>query len=231
MTALRSMTHRTMRLARENGLVLAMLGVFAACMVGQIIAGWGAWNEDLARQGAAAIGLSDYLGSGHFISAVFENWESEFLQMAMYVTLTIWLRQKGSPESKPIEGKDEVDADPRDHVGDPDAPWPVRRGSAILLTLYSHSLSISLIALFVASFVLHLFGSLHLANDEAMQLGQPVETVLQHLASPQFWFESFQNWQSEFFALGVFIWLTVVLRQRGSAESKPVAAPNDETGG
>lgn len=220
-----------MRFARENALVLAMLGLFAASMVGQILAGWGAWNEDRARQGAAAVALTAYFGSGHFVSAVFENWESEFLQMAMYVTLTIWLRQKGSPESKPMDGEAEVDADPRDRAGDPDAPWPVRRGSEILVTLYSHSLSITLIVLFLASFVLHLFGSLHLANDEAVQLGQPPETVLQHLASPQFWFESFQNWQSEFFALGIFIWLTVMLRQRGSAESKPVAAPNDETGG
>lgn len=208
-----------------------MLGLFAASMVGQILTGWAAWNEDQAREGAAAVGLTAYLGSGHFVSALFENWESEFLQMAMYVTLTIWLRQKGSPESKPMDGEAEVDADPRDHAGDPDAPWPVRRGPGILLTLYSHSLSITLIALFLASFVLHLFGSQHLANDEAMRLGQPVETVLQHLTSPQFWFESFQNWQSEFFSLGIFIWLTVVLRQRGSAESKPVAAPNDETGG
>jgi hypothetical protein len=219
-----------MRFARKNALVLAMLGLFAASMVGQILAGWSAWNEDQAGQGAAAVGLTAYLGSGHFVSAVFENWESEFLQMAMYVTLTIWLRQKGSSESKPMDGEADVDADPRDHAGDPDAPWPVRRGSGILLTLYSHSLSIALIVLFLASFVLHLFGSLHLANDEAIRLGQPAETVLQHLASPQFWFESFQNWQSEFFALGIFIWLTVVLRQRGSAESKPVAAPNDETG-
>jgi uncharacterized protein DUF6766 len=119
-----------------------------------------------------------------------------------------------------MSGKAEVDADPQDHAGDPNAPWPVRLGSAALLTLYSHSLSIALIALFLASFVLHLLGSLHLANDEAMRLGQPVETALQHVASPQFWFESLQNWQSEFFALGVFIWLTVVLRQRGSAESQ-----------
>jgi hypothetical protein len=223
--------HRAIRFARENGLVLGMLGLFAACMVGQILAGWAAWNEDQERQGAAAVALIPYLRSGHFVSAVFENWESEFLQMAMYVTLTIWLRQKGSPESKPMDGEAEVDADPRDHAGDQSAPWPVRRGSEILLTIYSHSLSIALATLFLTSFVLHLFGSLHLANDEAMQMGQPVETVLQHIGSPQFWFESFQNWQSEFFALGVFIWLTVVLRQRGSAESKPVAAPDDETGG
>jgi len=224
------MAQRVRRFARENALVLAMLGLFAACMVGQILAGWGAWNEDQARQGATAVALTAYLGSGHFVSAVFENWESEFLQMAMYVTLTIWLRQKGSPESKPMDGEAEVDADPRDHAGDPMAPWPVRRGSGILLTVYSHSLSIALVALFLASFIFHLFGSLHLANDEAMRMKQPVETVLQHLGSPQFWFESLQNWQSEFLALGVFIWLTVVLRQRGSAESKPVATPDDETG-
>jgi hypothetical protein len=222
---------RVIRLVRENGLVLAMLGLFAACMVGQILAGWSAWNEDQARQGATSVALTTYLGSGHFVSALFENWESEFLQMAMYVTLTIWLRQKGSPESKPMEGEAKVDADPRDHARDPKAPWPVRHGSAFLLTVYSHSLGITLVALFLASFVLHLFGSLHLANDEAMRVGRPVETVLQQIWGAQFWFESFQNWQSEFFALGVFIWLTVMLRQRGSAESKPVAAPSNETGG
>jgi hypothetical protein len=103
---------RAIRVARENGLVLVMLGLFVVCMAGQILAGWSAWNEDQTRQGAATVALIPYLGSGHFVSAVFENWESEFLQMAMYVTLTIWLRQKGSPEPKPREGETEVDADP-----------------------------------------------------------------------------------------------------------------------
>jgi hypothetical protein len=173
--------------------------------------------------------LLDYLGTGHFRSAVFENWESEFLQLSAYVLLTIFLLQKGSPESKDLDGKAEQDAGPSEGQTDPHAPGLIRQGS-IVRWLYANSLGLALGLLFVVSFVLHLLGSTQLANEEAAREGQPPITVLENLSEAQFWYESFQNWQSEFFAVGVFIVLGVYLRQRGSPESKPVTAPHDATG-
>jgi hypothetical protein len=175
------------------------------------------------------ISLVSYLGSGHFLSAVFENWESEFLQMSAYVLLTVFLRQKGSPESKSLAGETEEDADPRAEGNALQAPWPVR-GGAVVRWLYANSLIIALGLLFALSFGLHLVGSTKLANEEAARQGQPSITVAENLIEPEFWYESLQNWQSEFFSMGVFIVFGIYLRQRGSPESKPVAAPHDQTG-
>jgi hypothetical protein len=170
--------------------------------------------------------LSTYLHSGHLIQATFENWESEFLQMALFVVLTISLRQKGSSESKKFE-PEEVDREPsrkRKNV-----PWPVRKGG-LILKLYSHSLTIALFALFVISFVLHLYGSLKDENLQLSQKGLPPETLGNFIKDSRFWFESFQNWQSEFLSVFAIVVLSIYLRQKGSPQSKPVDAPNAETG-
>ena len=176
-----------------------------------------------------AIGFGSYLSSGHFISAVFENWESEFLQMAAYVLLTIFLFQKGASESKKPDEVNPEDESPSAHRGDPDAPWPVHRGG-LLLKLYSHSLSIALVTLFLTSFWLHLAGSTRRINEEAILHNQATQTVVETLGDPQFWYESFQNWQSEFLSIGVLLLLGIYLRERGSPESKPVSAPHAMTG-
>lgn len=168
-----------------------------------------------------------YLHSGHFIEATFENWESEFLQMGLLVWFTIFLRQKGSSESKDIDKPNEVDRTPSpDREG---APWPVRKGG-IWLNLYKNSLTISLILLFAASFVLHVYGSLHDANTQNRLEGKPIQQVGEYLTDSRLWFESFQNWQSEFLSIFAIIVLSIFLRQQGSSQSKPVDAPNSETG-
>ena len=212
----------------RNSLSLVLFAVFGLALVGQLLTGWRALAAELKLDGLAPPSLGSYITTGHFISAVFENWESEFLQMAAYVLLTIFLRQKGSPESKAVCGEEDEDADPQTARADARAPWPVRRGR-VVRWLYASSLSLALGLLFAASFALHLAGSTRLANEEAMRRGQPPVTYAQHLAEPQFWYESFQNWQSEFFAMGMFIVLGVYLRQRGSPQSKPVATPHDQT--
>jgi hypothetical protein len=120
------------RFIRENALSLVLFGLFLASAVGQALTGWHANLEELRQHAEPAIAFTEYLRSGHYLSAVFENWESEFLQMGAYVLLTVFLRQKGSPESKKLEGDEEEDADPREARFDPAAPWPVRRGGAIL---------------------------------------------------------------------------------------------------
>lgn len=218
-----------MRFLRNNGLSLAMFALFAVMLAGHSCAGHVQHNKELGEAGRPPIAFVDYLGEGAFVESVFENWESEFLQMTAYVLFTIWLFQKGSPESKKLDGPDSEDEDPRIHSHDPNAPWPVRKGGFILV-LYENSLSIALLALFFASFVLHAVGGTMDQNDQLLSQGKPTITVTDYLISAKFWFESFQNWQSEFLSVGVLVVLQIYLRQRGSAESKPVAASNDFTG-
>ena len=217
------------RILRENALGLTLLGAFLFSLAGQIAFGWVAYNEELQLDGDAAVALGPYLGSGHFLEALFENWESEFLQMGLFVWLSAMLVQKGSAESKPVEEPAESDADPRERQQDPDAPWPVRRGGWILW-LYERSLAIAFLSLFVASFALHAWGGQQLENEQRAEHGLPPLGLVQFVGSSQFWFESFQNWQSEFLAIFSIVVLTIVLRQRGSPQSKPVASPHAETG-
>jgi hypothetical protein len=214
---------------RDNGLSVTLFALFLISLIGQAVTGWRAHAAELRLHDLPAIGFLPYLTSGHFISAVFENWESEFLQMAMYVVLTIFLFQKGASESKKPDEDNPEDEAPSAHRNDPDAPWPVHRGG-LLLKLYSHSLSIALAALFLASFWLHLAGSTRRMNEEALWHHQSAKTLTDTLADPEFWYESFQNWQSEFLSIGVLLVLGIYLRQRGSPESKPVAAPHAATG-
>jgi hypothetical protein len=214
---------------RNNGLSLTLFALFLISFIGQALTGWKANAEELRLHELPEIGFLTYLTSGHFISATFENWESEFLQMAAYVLLTIFLFQKGASESKKPDEDNPEDESPSAHHGDPDAPWPVHRGG-LLLKLYSHSLSIALVTLFLASFWLHLAGSTRRINEEALQHHQPSQSMIETLGDPQFWYESFQNWQSEFLSIGVLLVLGIYLRERGSPESKPVAAPHAMTG-
>lgn len=206
-----------------------MLGLFTLSALGQIVAGFRVHNDELAELGARTLSLGGYLTSGAFVEAVFENWESEFLQMAVFVLLTRSLRQLGSSESKPVSGSADVDEDPRLAQDRSDAPWAVKRGG-LWLKLYEHSLSLALIALFLISFAGHALGGARAYSDEQALHGHAGVSAVAYLATSQFWFESFQNWQSEFLSIGVLIYLSIYLRQRGSPQSKPVAAPHAQTG-
>jgi Domain of unknown function (DUF6766) len=216
------------RVLRDNGLSITMFALFLVFLVAQSIAGFRASNSDNEEHGQPPESYGQYLTSGAFVEATFENWESEFLQLGAYVLLTALLIQKGSPESRNPDG-DETDADPRAHRDDPDAPGPVRRGG-LALTFYEHSLSIALFALFVVSFVLHALGGHAEFNQEQLEHGQAAVSLWSFVTSSQFWFQSMQNWQSEFLAVGTLAVLGIFLRQRGSPESKPVAAPHAQTG-
>ena len=215
---------------RDNGLSIVMLGLFfVAFIFGQAYAGYLEDNEERSEHGQRILGFCEYLGSAHFMEATMENWESEFLQMGVFVFLTAFLYQKGSAESKDPEKREEVDRDPRRVRDKKDAPWPVRRGGWIL-RIYEHSLSLSFLALFLSSFFLHAASGRSLYNEEQIAHGQLPVTFLEYLASSRLWFESFQNWQSEFLAIGAMVILTIFLRQKGSPESKPVDAPHSATG-
>ena len=214
---------------RDHGLLIANLALFVIFFGGMIFSGFRVYNSEQLEHGEQAVSLGRYLLSGDFYEATFENWESEFLQMAMYVVLTAFLFQRGSSESKPIEEPAPQDEDPREAANRPDAPWPVRRGGWVL-TVYEHSLSALLFILFFASITAHaVSGAKAYSAEELAHGGEPVSTF-QYLGTSQFWFESFQNWQSEFLAVAVIVWASVYLRQRGSPESKPVAEAHRETG-
>ncbi|WP_028980892.1 DUF6766 family protein [Sporocytophaga myxococcoides] len=211
---------------KRNGLSICLFLFFLIFITGQILTGWKEYNEELADLGGEEMGLSSYLLSGHFIQTTFENWESEFLQMGTYVWLTVFLKQKGSAESKSLTKEEEVDRMPVAHS---EAPWPVKKGG-IWLKWYKNSLTLAFLFLFLISFFLHAVGSHNEYNKEQELLGRPVETFVEYLANNQLWFESFQNWQSEFISVFSIVILSIFLRQKGSPESKPVDAPNSLTG-
>jgi hypothetical protein len=216
------------KLFKNNGLTIVLMLLFLASIVGQWIAGWQVQNEELAQHGEGAITLGAYAVDPEFISSVFENWESEFLQMSAYVVLTAMLIQKGSAESR------DPDDPPRDEnlqtqAHKPGAPRILRGGDAARW-LYAHSLGLALFTLFLLSFLLHWWNSAKSAAQEALQHGETPLGPLAYLGDPQLWFESFQNWQSEFLSTAVLVVLSIWLRQRESPESKAVAAPHEATG-
>lgn len=215
----------------RNGLSIVVLVMMFIFWIGQFYTGWKDHNAELEEENQPTLSAGQYITSGHFVSATFENWESEFLQMSLYVMLTIWLRQKGSSESKKLKGEadsedEEVDREP---TPGPDAPWPVRKGG-IWLALYKNSLLIVLATLFVISFWLHFAGSHTDYNEKQQVKGKSPVPAGEYLTSSHFWFESFQNWQSEFLAVAAIVLLSIWFRQKGSPQSKPVDAPHSETG-
>jgi len=214
---------------RNNGLSIALLLLFGLFMAGQTLTGLHEYNEERAEHGQPPAEVAAYLRTGHFLEATAENWESEFLQMAAYILLTAWLFQRGSSESKDPEKREAVDRDPR-HSRRKQAPWPVHRGGW-MLRLYEYSLSIVFIVLFLGCLALHAWGGVGTYNDDLMAHGKAPVSLWQYVESSRFWFESFQNWQSEFLALASMVLLSIFLRQRGSPESKPVDAPHGQTGG
>jgi hypothetical protein len=216
------------RFFKENGLTIVLTVLFLGSWMGQIACGWRLHNEEQREHGKPSIGLAEYLTTGSFVEATAENWESEFLQMGMFVVLTVFLRQKGSAESKKLEGEEDVDEDPCERANEPETPWPVRRGGWVL-AIYKYSLSLAFLVLFLVSFLGHAWGGAREYSKEQMEHGQAPVGMIQYLGTSQFWFESFQNWQSEFLSIAAMVVLTIWLRQQGSPESKPVACPHGKT--
>jgi len=215
----------------RNGLSIVLLTFMIIFWAAQFVAGWLDHNKELQEYNRPSISAGEYATSGHFVSATFENWESEFLQMALYVLLSVSLRQKGSAESRKLKGEEGAEDEEVDKTPEPkpDAPWPVRKGG-IWLQLYSSSLSIAFILLFIISFLLHFAGSLTDHNEEQVMKNKSTLSAGQYLGDSHFWFESFQNWQSEFLAVASIVLFTIWLRQKGSPESKPVDEAHDKTG-
>jgi hypothetical protein len=216
------------RFLRNNSLGLVMLIIFIVLICGQSVVGYRTYNDDQQEHKQPQVAYIDYLGTGHFIEATFENWESEFLQMFSYIILTVFLFQRGSAESKKLTGGNPQDQHPK-HSKSKNAPWPVRRGGWIM-HLYSHSLSLAFLILFLLSFWLHAYGGAIETSEENIAHGESSISTMHYMETSKFWFESLQNWQSEFLAVFAIVVLSIYLREKGSPESKPVNTPHTETG-
>ncbi len=210
-------------------MVLALFSLFLLSFIGLFITGFDQYNQEQVTHHQSTISFWEYFLTPHFIEAIFENWESEFLQMWALVMLTIFLRQKGSADSKKLKGHEDVDASSRYSIIR-SFKQRKNRTKAFSQFLYSHSLGIALLTFFIISFVLHGISGGELYNEEARTHGEEQIPLLQYFISSQFWFESFQNWQSEFLSVASLLLLTIFLRERGSPESKPIGKPNTKTG-
>jgi Na+-transporting methylmalonyl-CoA/oxaloacetate decarboxylase gamma subunit len=219
------------RFLRDNGLSLVLFFLFfLTFLFGQSALGMAEYNDDRREHHQPTVGYAEYLATGHFLEATMENWESEFLQMFAFIMLTTFLYQKGSAESKDPDGDNDVDRDPRLSKNKKNAPWPVRKGG-LVLKLYENSLGLAFLLLFLLSFALHAVGGAAEYNSEQQEHGNAERvTAIGYAATSRFWFESLQNWQSEFLAIWCMVVFTIRLRQKGSPESKPVDAPHSQTG-
>lgn len=220
------------RFVRENSLSLFFLAIFLLALVGQAIAGHSLYNQEAVAHDESTIGFWRYLTSSNFGNAVMENWQSEYLQFALFALATVWLLQKGSPESKELD-KAGTESDEEQKVGrhaDERSPLWARTGG-VRTAIYSNSLIIAMALIFFSSWFAQSVTGWTAFNQEQHAHDDPRVSWLSYVGSAQFWESTLQNWQSEFLAVGSFAILVVYLRQRGSPESKPVGAPiHDATG-
>jgi hypothetical protein len=220
------------RLLRDNGLSLFFLALFLVTAFFQSIAGHSAYNEEQLEHGGQTVSWPRYVTSSDYGQALLENWQSEFLQFMFFIAATIWLVQRGSNESKPIESigrESEKEQKLGPHAG-PRAPRWARFHGGLRRSIYSNSLLIVMSAIFLLSWFGQSVTGWTEYNDDQKEHHQPTVSWATYLTKGTFWEETLQNWQSEFLAVGTMAIFTVYLRQRGSPESKPVGAAHDETG-
>ena len=221
-----------MRTLRNHGLSLFFLTIFIAALIGQAIAGHNLYNEEALAHKESTISFWRYLSSSSFGQAVMENWQSEYLQFALFAFVTVWFLQKGSPESKELE-KAGTQSDKEQKVGRyarQDSPRWAKVGG-VRTVIYSNSLIITMMLIFFGCWFAQSVTGWTEFNQEQIDHGDPRLSWWSYIGSSQFWESTLQNWQSEFLAVGSFAVLVVYLRQRGSPESKPVGAPtHDATG-
>jgi hypothetical protein len=217
---------------RENSLSLFFLVIFVGALIGQAISGHSLYNQEQAAHGEPGVSLWTYVTSSSFGQAVMENWQSEYLQFALFAVATVWLLQRGSPESKELDSAGtESDREQRvgPHATDESPRWA--RFGDWRTTVYSNSLIIVMAVIFLGAWFAQSVTGWTDFNAEQAAHGEPDVSWLSYIGSSTFWESTFQNWQSEFLAVGSFAVLTIFLRQRGSPESKPVGAPTEDATG
>jgi hypothetical protein len=219
------------RFVRENSLSLVFLAFFVLAVAGQAIAGWNEFNNDATAHSEATISLGRYLTSSSFGNALLENWQSEYLQFTLYILLTVWFVQRGSPESKELEkvgGESDEDQLVGEHAKAGSPRWA--KAGAVKTRLYANSLVIVMVAIWLLSWFGQSVTGWSEYNSDQITHHEPTVNWLGYLGSANFWEATLQNWQSEFLAVGSMAVFSIYLRQRGSPESKPVGAAHDATG-
>ncbi|PWK52594.1 DUF6766 family protein [Actinoplanes xinjiangensis] len=219
------------RFLRENSLGLVFGTLFLVVLVAQAFAGHADFNQQQLASGMEPVSLGRYLTSASFAADVAENWQSEYLQFFLYIILTVWLVQRGSPESKK-PGEQGLGSDEKQKVGayatDESPSWA--RAGGLRRSLLSNSLGLVMGLLFVASWLTQSIAGAAAYNEEQLRDLQEPVTWAQYLTEPDFWNRTLQNWQSELLAVASMVILSIYLRQRGSPESKPVGSPHAATG-
>lgn len=218
------------RFLRDNGLSLVFGLLCLAALVGQAFAGHADFNDRQLAQAGPQISLLEYVTSSDFAVDVSENWQSEYLQFFLYVFATVWLVQRGSPESKLLDKiGHESDEDQKlgEYATEKSPKWA--RAGGWRTALFSKSLGLVMGLLFALSWLAQSISGQSAHNADRLARFQDPVGWAAYLGSPDFWNRTLQNWQSEFLAMGSIVVLSVYLRQRGSPESKPVGAPHDST--
>jgi hypothetical protein len=217
-------------LLKENGLSAFFAVLFTSTLAAQSFAGQRNYNAEQIEHGESPVSWWEYVRSPDYWGAVMENWQSEFLQFAVFIGATVWLVQKGSNESKRIEDVG-LETDEQQRVGrHADLRSPVwARVDGVRRTLYENSLLLVMATIFFASWLAQSLNNWRTFNVEQREHDEASVSWGRYLLDPDFWEKTLQNWQSEFLAVGTMVAFTIYLRQRGSPESKPVGAPHDET--
>ena len=216
---------------RNHGLSIVFGLLFLGAITGQALSGLAAYNGRALDSGLSQVDIGAYLTSSEFAVDVAENWQSEYLQFFLYIMLTIWLVQRGSPESRALD-KAGLESDEDQLVGEhakPDSPaWAKATGWR--RALFSRSLGLVMGLIFIASWSAQFIAGRSAYNAEQLMDLQAPLTWSEYLAAPDFWNRTLQNWQSEFLAVGSMVVLSIFLRERGSPESKPVGVAHSSTG-
>ena len=216
---------------RENALTLFFLVALAGALAGQAFSGLALFNEQQVAQGAPPVGMADYLTGSRFAVDVTENWQSEYLQFFLFIYVTVWLTQRGSPESKE-PGKEGRESARDQKVGEyagPESPRPAR-ATGLRGVLFANSLGLVMAAVFFGSWAAQSLTGWVAYNADRLAEHEDTVSWPGYLGRPEFWNRTMQNWQSEFLAVASMVVLSIYLRQRGSPESKPVGAQHRSTG-
>jgi hypothetical protein len=204
----------------DDSMSIMLFSLFLVCIAGQSVSGWFAYNESLQAGHFRQIAFGSYLGTGDFLDGVFSNWQAAILQLAVLIVFGSVLRQKGAAHSRKTNPGSHRTLD-----------WKLSLRPTVHGWLYANSLSLAFFGMFIVAFALHaLFGEWKYNEDQALR-HLPSTSLGSYAGSSSFWFSVFQCWEAEFSAIGIYIVLTIFLRQENSSESKPVGASDKQTGG
>lgn len=216
---------RLKKLISDDSMSIALFSLFLLCVVGQGLSGWFAYDGSLEAAHFRPIGLGAYLGTGNFLDGMLSNWQAAILQLAVLIAFGSVLRQRGAAHSRQPEPSA---AKAHSHRT---LEWKLRPRSTARESLYGNSLSLAFLAMFLGAFALHaLFGQWAYNEEQALRHLPPIP-IGAYAASSSFWFSVFQCWEAEFAVIGIYIVLSIFLRQDRSSESKPVGASDGQTGG